>query len=74
MSVSDNEIAKELLAKENEVKLEIFKTELKKAQFIDEIKNGLGSEIKRNPRAIKIIKKPWHQRLKKSLSKLFTKF
>ncbi len=73
MSVSENTLAKELLAKENELKLELFKTQLKKAEFIDEIKHGLGNEIKRNPNKVKVIKKTWHQKLKIFLSNLFTK-
>jgi hypothetical protein len=74
MSVSDKIISKELTVSENEVKLEAFKTELKKTQFIEEIRNGLGTEIKLNPRMVKVIKKPWHVKLKNFLGKLFTKF
>lgn len=74
MNVTDDTLAKELLAKENEEKLELFKTQLKKAQFIDEIKNGLGSEIKRNPNTVKIIKKSWYKKLKITLGNLFRKF
>jgi hypothetical protein len=34
----------------------------------------MGDEIKANPSAIRYIKKPWHQRLKMFLAKIFTKF
>lgn len=71
---AENTLNKELAAKENEIKLEQFKTELRKAQFIEEIKNGLGAEIKLNPRKIRVIKKPWYVKFKNILAKLFTKF
>ncbi len=74
MEPTNDALAKELLAKENEEKLEKFKTQLRKQQFIEEIKNGLGNEIKRNPSAVKVIKKPWTTKLKLGLAKLFTKF
>jgi hypothetical protein len=71
---AENTLNKELAAKENEVKLEQFKTELRKSQFIEEIKGDLGVAIKLNPRKVRIIKKPWHVKFKNSLAKLFTKF
>ena len=54
--------------------LEKYKTALKKVQFINEIRNGLGDEIKVNPGSIKFIKKPWYKRLGLFLKKIFTKF
>jgi len=74
MGTPNKILSKELQVSENEVKLEKFKTELKKKQFIEEIKNGLGAEIKLNPRTIRIIKKPWSVKLKNFLGKIFTKF
>ncbi len=71
---AEDRLNKELTTKENEVKLEQFKTELKKSQFIEEVRNGLGTQIKLNPRKVRIIKKPWHVKFKNSLAKLFTKF
>lgn len=67
-------VKKELSDYENEIKHEIFKTGLKKQQFLMEIKNGLGAEIKANPNQIKIIKKTWSQKFKAFLVKIFTKF
>ena len=49
-------------------------TNLKRIQFIEEIKNGLGEEIKKNPNGFKIIKKTKFQRFKLWLAKFFTKF
>ena len=37
---------KEIKDTENRIKLEIKKNDLKKVSFIEEIKNGLGDEIK----------------------------
>jgi hypothetical protein len=67
-------VNKELSTYENEIKHEIFKTSLKKNQFLMEIKNGLGAEIKKNPNQVKIIKKTWSQKIKAFLLKIFTKF
>lgn len=49
-------------------------TKLKHNQFIDEIKNGLGEEIKKNPNGFKLVKKTRFERFKLWLSKFFTKF
>jgi hypothetical protein len=72
--VTDDMISKELDALEKVNNLEKYKTALKKAEFINEIKGGLGTEIKNNPSKIKFIKKPWHKKLKIFLGKIFTKF
>ena len=42
----------------NSIKLETRKTDLKKEAFIQEIKNGLGEEIKLNPNQVKFAIKP----------------
>jgi hypothetical protein len=67
-------IEKELEKNKQLEHIEKYKTALKKAQFINEIKNGLGNEIKVNPSKIRFIKKPWHKRLGLFLKKIFTKF
>ncbi len=59
---------------EKEILVEKYKTALKKNQFLNEIRTGLGEEIKKNPNRVKIIKKTWGQRLRLFLTKLFTKF
>ena len=59
---------------EKEVLMEKYKTALKKTQFVNELKTGLGAEIKKNPVKSKIIKKTWGQKLMISLGKIFTKF
>ena len=72
--MKDNILNKELDAAEKDIQLEKYKTALKKAQFIQEIKSGLGAEIKNNPNKITIIKKPWYIKLGNVLKKIFTKF
>ena len=67
-------ISREQQLAEKEVLIEKYKTALKKTQFVNELKTGLGVEIKKNPGKAKIIKKTWGQKLILGLSKLFTKF
>ena len=67
-------ITTEMLQKDNEELLLKYQTALRKAQLIQEIKNGLGEEIKMNKGKIKIIKKPWYKKLGLTLKKFFTKF
>ena len=74
MDATDRKIMKTLDRVEKSIEMEKLKTTLKKAQFIQEIKNGLGSEIKKNPNQITIIKKPWYKKLGLFLRKIFTKF
>jgi hypothetical protein len=69
-----DQVASELDALEKANKLEHSKTEMRKSQFINEIKGGLGQEIKANPNKIKIIKKTWKQKVKIFFTKIFTKF
>jgi hypothetical protein len=74
MKITDDMISSEIDATEKAISLEKHKTQLKKSEFIREIKNGLGKEIKSNPNTIKVIKKPWYTRLKLFLAKIFTRF
>lgn len=67
-------VTKELEDTERLNNLEKYKTALKKAQFVNEIKSGLGTDIKNNPSKVKIVKKTWLQKLGLLLKKLFTKF
>jgi replicative DNA helicase len=58
----------------NEILNDKYKTALKKAQLINELKSGLGSEIKKNPNKAKFIKKTWYERFMDTIKKIFTKF
>lgn len=70
MSAANN---REVAQAEKEILAEKYKTALNKAQFVQEIKSGLGEEIKKNPKPI--IKKPTlSQRIMASIKKIFTKF
>lgn len=61
---------------ENDIKGVKFSTNLKKNSFIDEIKNGLGDEVKKNPNKVKIVRveKKWYEKMSLYIKKLFTKF
>lgn len=48
--------------------------ELKKRLYINEIKSGLGSIVKKNPSEVIIIKKTFSQKVKLFIQKIFTKF
>lgn len=74
-----------LQSNETELSIEIKETarekilfaennERKKSQLINEIKMGLGAEIKKNPGKAKIIKKTRYEKLMLWLKKIFTKF
>jgi hypothetical protein len=47
------------------------KTQLKKEQFIKQIKSGLGDHIKQNGSKVKILKKPFLTRIWETLIKIF---
>lgn len=59
---------------ENEIKAIRNNTELKKKQFINELKSGLGDRLKQNPNQIIVKKETLLQRIAKKLKNLFTKF
>lgn len=71
--MSDKAISREQALADKDVLVEKYKTALKKAQFVNEIKNGLGEEIKKNPKP-KVIKRSFLYKLTASIKKLFTKF
>ena len=56
---------------ENLMSLEREKTHLKKEQFINEIRNGLGEHIKKNGNKITSIKKSRWEKFLSILSKIF---
>lgn len=74
MKVTDEMLSRELVIAERERELETFKASLKKTQFIEELKNGLGGDIKEIRGKVTIIKRPWHFKLKQFLKKIFTRF
>lgn len=51
-----------------------YVTALKKVQFANEIKAGLGAKIKENPNKVTIIKKSWGQKVLSWFKNIFTKF
>lgn len=71
--MSDKAISREQAMADKEVLVEKYKTALKKAQFVNEIKSGLGEEIKKNPKP-KVIKRSFLYRIGQSIKKMFTKF
>ena len=58
----------------NQIKSDKISTNLKKQQFINEIKSDLGKEVKKNPGKIRKIEKKWYQKLGLVIKKMFTKF
>ncbi len=74
MTKKIDRISDEIQKTENLNNIEKYKTALKKVQFINEIKNGLGAELKENPRGVKVYKKSWLEKLTSTLKKIFTKF
>jgi hypothetical protein len=73
MSERRDPVLKEMDQIENQIVADKYVTALKKVQFMNELKNGLGKEIKANPRAVKIITKPWYVKLKEKAKKIFTR-
>lgn len=56
---------------ESDMKLDKLKTELKKENFIKEIKNGLGDHIKVNGGKLKKIKRSFFKRTWEKVLKIF---
>lgn len=61
----------EIKKEQNLIALDKEKTQLKKEQFIREIRNGLGEHIKQNGNKVTKIKVSWWNRTLNRLSKLF---
>ena len=70
----DKELQKEFDEAKNEKKLLDNKSLLAKSQFIDEIKNNLGEEIKKNGNKVEVIKPTFWEKIKKIIRKIFTGF
>lgn len=67
-------IDREIELEEKELLRDKFVTALRKTQFVNELKNGLGEEIKKNPKGVKIIKVSRYKRFVTWLKNFFTKF
>ncbi len=61
----------ELKREENLIKFDKEKTILKKEQFINEIRNGLGEHIKKNGNKITKIKKSRWSRMMSKIKQMF---
>jgi hypothetical protein len=67
-------IEREIELEEKEILRDKFLTAMRKTKFVNELKSGLGDEIKKNPRGIKIIKESRYKRFMSWLKEFFTKF
>jgi hypothetical protein len=65
---------KEIKFEKQQILKEKAETAVSKVIFINEMKNGLGAEIKKNPNKINIIKKTRFQKFKSWFSGFFKKF
>jgi hypothetical protein len=72
--MGDKQISREAEQVKKDLLVEKYKTALKKVQFVNEIKTGLGKDIKKNPGKAKFIKKTRYERFKLALKNIFTKF
>jgi len=59
---------------QKEIKKDKLTTEINKNKFINEIKSGLGNNIKTNPNIIKKVEKKKENKIKQFFINLFTKF
>lgn len=69
--MSDKMIDREIKQIENQMKGDLFMTEMKKKKFIGDLKNGLGEEIRNNPNSVKQIKTPWYSKVTRVIKKIF---
>jgi hypothetical protein len=67
-------VGQQLEQAERDMLMAKYQTALKKGQFINELKGGLGNDLKANPNGFVIHKKPFWERVTKVLKKIFTKF
>jgi len=72
--MNDKMINREINMIENEMVADKYITDIKKKNFINEIKTNLGSEIKKNPNKVKVIKKSKKERFLGFIKSIFTKF
>lgn len=69
--MNDKMIDKEIKQIENEIKADLFMTEIRKKKFIGDLKSGLGEEIKKNPNKVKFVKQPWYKKISNFFKKVF---
>jgi hypothetical protein len=72
--MNDKMINREINMIENEMVADKYITDIKKKNFINEIKTSLGSEIKKNPNKVKVIRKSKKERFFDFIKSIFTKF
>ena len=72
--MNKNELTGEFKDEQKGMLNDTYLTALTKVQFANQIKNGLGKELKANPNGLKITKKTKYQKLILWLKKIFTKF
>lgn len=70
----DKNVLRELEGATNEINIDKYKTALKKAQLINDLKQGLGEEIKKNPNLVTRIEESWYKKLGVFIKGIFTKF
>lgn len=68
-----SKIDQELKTTENDVKAMKYKTALSKVRFINELKDGLGEDIKKG-RGFRMVKVPWKVKFKRAIRKFFKLF
>lgn len=72
--MNDKMINREIQMIENEMVADKLITDIKKKNFINDIKSNLGTEIKKNPNKVKVIKKSKKEKFFDFIKSLFTKF
>jgi hypothetical protein len=72
--MNDKMINREIQMIENEMVADKLITDIKKKNFINDIKTNLGTEIKKNPNKVKVITKSKKERFFDFIKSLFTKF
>lgn len=54
----------------NRIKMDRENTQRQKSMFINEIKGGLGDEIKYSPKYVEVIERPWYYKIIQFFKKL----
>jgi len=70
----DIEKVEDINVVQNDIKAVRQNVDRKKKNFINELKSGLGAQVKQNPNKITVIKKPFSQKVKAFFKSIFTKF
>jgi hypothetical protein len=70
----EKKILDEIGKLESEINFGNYRNDLKKSVFAEQLKRGLGEEIKANPNSYKVIKPSFYERFKSFITKLLTKF